>query len=51
MDSPSVRVFLDEIVENNRSAGSDESQSGSAQIALATAQRVDMVGKVEASIK
>ena len=51
MDSPSVRVFLDEIVENNRSAGSDENQSGSAQIALATAQRVDMVGKIEASIK
>ncbi|KAF8351828.1 kinase-like domain-containing protein [Amanita rubescens] len=31
--------------------GSDENQSGSAQIALATAQRVDMAGKIEASIK
>ncbi|KAF8326439.1 hypothetical protein F5887DRAFT_225940 [Amanita rubescens] len=31
--------------------GSDENQSGLAQIALAMAQRVDMAGKIEASIK
>ncbi len=51
MDSALVGAFLDKIAENNRSAGSDDNQSGSAQIALATAQRVDMVGKIEASIK
>ena len=51
MDWPTVGAFLDKIAENNRSAGSDENQSGSAQTALATAQRVDMAGKIEASIK
>ncbi|KAF8716708.1 hypothetical protein AX14_012230 [Amanita brunnescens Koide BX004] len=38
-------------VSSGHGRGSDEDRSGSAQIALATAQRVDIAGKVDASIK
>jgi hypothetical protein len=52
VDSTPVRAFFDKsFSENDRWARTDESQSGSAQIALAMAQRIDMAGKIEASIK
>ncbi len=45
--------LFDGPVENNRSAGSDEYVyvSDAPQIALATAQRVDMPAKIAASIR
>ena len=38
-------------IATNQLAGLDEARSSSIQIAFATAQRVDMAGKIEASIQ
>jgi hypothetical protein len=43
-----MTFLFDRAVENDRFTGSD---SVSIQIALVTAQRVDIPGKIEASIK
>ena len=38
-------------IATNQLAGLDEARSSSIQIAFATAQRIDMAGKIEASIQ
>jgi len=46
-----VKGFFHKSADNNRPTRIDEDVSDSAQIALATAQRVDMPAKIIASVK
>jgi len=46
-----VKGFFNKSADNNRLTRIDEDVSDSAQIALATAQRVDMPAKIIASVK
>jgi hypothetical protein len=46
-----VKERLFHRTENNKQAKLDEDVSDSAQIALAMAQRIDMAGKIVASVK
>ena len=46
-----VKERLFHKTENNKQAKLDEDVSDSAQIALAMAQRIDMAGKIVASVK